>query len=305
MNQLEFLDGGMIYELNKVYNDLGQKALLENPELILDIYQSYLDLGCTYLTTCNYGYKSLKLDNWEFLVNRAVNIMNTVKDRNTGKKIKILGSLPPYFESYHSGTVDSKFSEFYRKLVKQMDTMVDYYILETQVSISHIEEILKIIKENSNRQSKSQVQKKIIVSIYPAGEVSYLELAHIIYLYSDLLEGIMVNCCSLEDVMMFFQTHIYPLKLPSLNVKFGFYCNKIDEKKYRDYEGNKKDSVKITDFYENKNLDFDKLDKFLQILYLEGYHVIVGGCCGYGKHEMKELIHQIKYLHVMGTSSNL
>ena len=29
---LEFLDGGMIYELNKIHQDLGQTALLKKPE---------------------------------------------------------------------------------------------------------------------------------------------------------------------------------------------------------------------------------------------------------------------------------
>jgi hypothetical protein len=37
---LEFLDGGMIYELNKIHQDLGQTALLNEPETILRIYVS-------------------------------------------------------------------------------------------------------------------------------------------------------------------------------------------------------------------------------------------------------------------------
>ena len=36
----------------------------------------------------------------------------------------------------------------------------------------------------------------------------------------------------------------------------------------------KKIRSKITEFYENKNLDFDNLDKFLQMLFLEGHHDI-------------------------------
>ena len=41
-----------------------------------------------------------------------------------------------------------------------MDTMVDYYILETQSSINHIEVIPIIIKDNSSIQSNNQAQKK-------------------------------------------------------------------------------------------------------------------------------------------------
>ena len=34
ITRFEILDGGMIFELNKLYNDLGQEALLRNPKVI-------------------------------------------------------------------------------------------------------------------------------------------------------------------------------------------------------------------------------------------------------------------------------
>ena len=45
-----------------------------------------------------------------------------------------------------------------------MDSIIEYYILETCVSHLHIEKILSIIKENSN--------KKAFISIYPKGYIS-------------------------------------------------------------------------------------------------------------------------------------
>ena len=52
----------MIFELNKLFSDLRKTALHKNPEIIESIYQKYINLGCHYITTCNYGFKSLKLE---------------------------------------------------------------------------------------------------------------------------------------------------------------------------------------------------------------------------------------------------
>ena len=295
----EFLDGGMIYELNKVYDDLGQTALLHNPQLIKDIYQAYLENGSSYLTTCNYGYKSLKLDNWEKLVRLSANLMRDVKKENPKYKFKVLGCLPPYFESYHQGMIDNNFTNFYQTLISVLDRDIDFYILETQVSISHIEEIIRIVKQSSIKK------RKIIVSIYPAGKVDYLGLAALVFKYHNMLECIMLNCCSFMEMREYFYRNIESLRLPELGIKFGFYCNKIDEKGYRDYSGDKKNKVKITDFYKDKDLDFQMLDSFLQELEEANYEVIVGGCCGYGKKEMKELITGINLYHILNSKSKL
>ena len=78
---IEILDGGMIFELNKLYNDLGQKALLRNPNYIENIYQKYIDMGCNYITSCNYGFKSLKLDNWSDLVRGSIELGAYLKEK--------------------------------------------------------------------------------------------------------------------------------------------------------------------------------------------------------------------------------
>ena len=162
---LEFLDGGMIYELNKIHQDLGQTALLHEPDTILQIYQSYLDSGATYLTTCNYGFKSLKLPNWKMLVQKSVNLLYDFQSQqskltnSSNPPFKILGCLPPYFESYYDGVIDKDFIVFYETLVEIMSGKVDYFLLETQVSILHIRKILEIIHNHSlrNRRRPSRV----------------------------------------------------------------------------------------------------------------------------------------------------
>ena len=80
-------------------------------------------------------------------------------------------------------------------------------------------EIVKIIKSKD-------VNSKIIVSLYPNQENSknidnYLNL--------DIF-GLFINCCSFNDMVDFYDSNIKSKDLK--NKKFGFYCNKINEKKY-------------------------------------------------------------------------
>ena len=45
------LDGGMLFELNRLHGDLGNKAIINDKELIIDIYDKYIKMGCDYIFT--------------------------------------------------------------------------------------------------------------------------------------------------------------------------------------------------------------------------------------------------------------
>ena len=294
---IEILDGGMIFELNKYYNDLGQEALLRNPKIIELIYQSYIDLGCQYITTCNYGFKSLKLENWKDLVNRSVEICSYLKTKN--KKIKILGCLPPYHESYHNGEVNNKFLDFYKFLIATMIGKVDYFICETQISINHINAILAVLEYYQKYFLK---KTKILISIYPNSNINGKELTKTILTYKHLIEGLMVNCCSFNDMISFYNENLLELNLGEKNIKFGFYCNMLDEKKYSCYSGNKKENFKLDNFKNKEILNQIQLYNFLDYLVCKNIKVIVGGCCGYGVKEMTNLVSLINGYNVLRTA---
>ena len=59
--KINILDGGMIFEINKKYSDYGQYAIKNDKNLIEKLYQDYIDLGCTYITTCNYCFYTHKI----------------------------------------------------------------------------------------------------------------------------------------------------------------------------------------------------------------------------------------------------
>ena len=289
----EFLDGGMLFELNKYYQDLGQTALQTNPKLIIDIYQSYIDMGSEYITTCNYGFKSLKLDNYLELVKKSVNLGYQVKLLNKNKNIKLLGCLPPYYESYYQGKVTDEFIDFYQNIINVMESKVDAFILETQVSIQHIRAIMPIIVRS---------EKNIYISIYPNGEITGIELASLIELYGNRISAILLNCASFGEIKEYYIKHIQHLPLDKYDIKFGFYCNMIDEKKYLSYDGNKTNQVSLLDYKNEENIQKENLYQFLNKLMIYNNTIMIGGCCGYGIEEMRHLIGLINSYWVLQTS---
>ena len=66
--KVNLMDGGMIFEVNKKYNDYGQEAIINDKELIDNLYQSYINLGSKYITTCNYCFTPNKMFTWQWII---------------------------------------------------------------------------------------------------------------------------------------------------------------------------------------------------------------------------------------------
>ena len=267
VNKINLLDGGMIFELNKHYNDFGQKAVIENEKLITSIYNNYINIGCKYITTCNYGFIPSNVgDDWYTLTSKSIKIMEQFKSEN----VKIMGCVPPYFKSYHQGDVDAGFIEFYSKLIDIFKGKIDYYLIETNINYKHAEKIVNLIQ-------KKDVSSKIIVSIYPN---EHNKINHDKYLNLDVF-GLFLNCCSFGKMLHYYNKYWKG----KLNSKvFGFYCNKINES---DYKSSGNDVKNLLTFLNNDYITKEGIHNFItdnqfRILF-------IGGCCGYGVKEMKEL----------------
>lgn len=271
--KINFLDGGMIFEINKKYKDFGEYSLENDEDLINSLYQNYLDVGCKFITTCNYCLKPLYTDNWEKLSIKSVELMQKFRKND----IKVLGSLPPYNKSYNQNNIDKSFINFYEKLINIFKNKVDYYIIETGYNYNEIKKIYDIVK-------KIDDITPLIISIYPNdNHINYIEE----YLKLDIF-GFFFNCSSCDNLEKFY--NLYVKNKNFNNVKFGFSCNKIDEKKYSDEKNKSTVSQKknyLQNYYRDSD-DFVKIDNFLSKIPFD--EVYVGGCCGYGVEEMKELI---------------
>ena len=264
------LDGGMIYELNKIDKDLGNNAVMNNPELVKSIHKQYIDIGCQYITTANYGFKPRRQDNWKSLTKCACNILYSLKKEHT---FNMMASIPPYYESYQDGPVNHLFCDYYRTLVDIFEPYTDYYLLETCVSINHIMMIVEIIQMKS--------KKPIIVSIYPNSKIKKSDL-----LLMTNIAGLMVNCCDFKTMLDFFK--IVPNEFFAPKYFIGFYCNKIDEVSYRHSCTSKTRPKELENFKNDHEITRDEIAYFIKN-YGEDAKILIGGCCGYGVEEMKIL----------------
>lgn len=271
MLDINILDGGMLYELNKKDKDVGDNAILNNPNLVKSIHQQYIDIGCQYITTANYGFKPRRQDNWDVLTERACNILYSLKKQNN---FNMMASIPPYYESYQDGSVNKQFCDYYITLVDIFEPYADYYLLETCVSINHIMMIIEIIQMKS--------KKPIIVAIYPNSKIKLSDLTLITN-----ISGLMVNCCDYQKMMNFFK--IVPEVFFSPEYFIGFYCNKINETAYKDSCTNNTRPSELEKYKNDNEITEQEIIIFME-KYGKNAKILIGGCCGYGVEEMKELI---------------
>lgn len=268
--KVNLIDGGMIFELNKKYKDCGEYAINYDTNLINDIYKSYINMGCKFITTPNYCFKPEYTENWEVLVEKSINITNKFK-----KNVKIFGCLPPFNRSYSNNDINEKFIIFYKKIIDIFYNKVDYYLIETASNYKEIKKIYEIIKQKDKTTP-------IIISLYPCPE-------HNIYIDNYLnmeIYGIFINCCSFENMEIFYNKNLKNKNLK--NKKFGFCCNKINEKAYSQKNGIRN----LQNYFENISIEKGKIKSFLNNLNID--EIFIGGCCGYGVKEMDILINDLK-----------
>lgn len=269
--KINILDGGILFELNKEYSDYGEYAVIYNPMLVKKLYQNYIDIGCSYLTTSNYGFTPLKIDNWKEATIKSLNLIQEFRSSH----VSICGCLPPFFKSYSTESVSEDFKFFYQELVILMKGQIDYFLIETVACLEHAQTIIKIIRELN-------CDIPIMVSVY-INEDNQQKIGSFFNLP---IERLMVNCCSFSKLTTFYDKYLKQQSWGKIN--FGFYCNKINEKAYAvDCQVDN-----LQKFKNQQHISTEKLESFLQNLPFK--NILIGGCCGYGVEEMRELSHIIK-----------
>ncbi len=272
--KIHWLDGGFLFEMNKLYGDLGQQISIDNQDIVYNLYQSYIQLGCSYITTNNYGFKPSRCKNWKELCQKSAAVF--IRLKQTYPKIVILGSLPPFFPSYTYEPVNKEFKQYYRELISILNSYVDEYIIETSVSIEHNNCICQIINDLT-------IEKPINISFYP-DKINSDDICTMITKHK-MIHKLLVNCCSFDDMYTFYNDTIQSVLNKYKNIQFGFYLNKIHEKQYTTEQ-----IVEDLQSYKHDKCDNNRIKEFINI-FLD---ITIGGCCGYGVEEMKELMNELK-----------
>ena len=277
MIHIDWMDGGILYELNKTYDDFGEEAVYRNKESIKHLYLNYIYLGAKFITTNNYAFKPSRQENWKELLLLSLPIFFDIKMLKPN--ITILGSIPPFHPSYKAGPITQEFITFYKQLCPIINLSCDIFLLETQVDYGHCDHILQII-------NSLNTGKDIYISFYP-GRISGEDIWRLIRKYKKI-KAILINCCSFEKMLDFYNNELERVLNAEKNVEFGFYLNNIDEEKYKEAQiASSLQSYKLNTL----NNTMNEIKEFIPNIDRE--KVMIGGCCGYGVNEMRKLIYAV------------
>lgn len=140
------LDGGMGGEIQRRLPGAGHglwsaTALVEAPQLVVDLHREFIDAGAdvittnTYATVPSYLAKGGMADRFEELTSLAADLARQAADAagKRGRQVRVAGALPPLDESYRYDLVppDDAAGPVYRRMVRAMAAVVDLYLCET------------------------------------------------------------------------------------------------------------------------------------------------------------------------------
>ena len=143
---LTILDGGMGGEIQRrmpaaAHELWSATALLEAPQLVVDLHAEFIDAGATVITTNTYSTVPSYLakggiaDRFEELTTLAAGLARQAADTRPGGNDPVLvaGSLPPLSESYRVDLVPlpEEAAPIYRRMVLAMLQDVDLFLCET------------------------------------------------------------------------------------------------------------------------------------------------------------------------------
>lgn len=153
-NSILFFDGAMGTELQK--NGLKKGELPENlnihsPEIVAKVHKSYLDAGCNIISTNTFGANSLKFDNVNEIITKAVEITkNAIKE--SGKEAFValdIGPLGKLLKPYGDLELETAYDLYKEQVIAGANAGADLILIETMGDLYEIKSAILAAKENT------------------------------------------------------------------------------------------------------------------------------------------------------------
>lgn len=285
---ITILDGGMGGEISARVAGAGHglwsaKALLDAPEVVMDIHREYIEAGAriiitnTYSTIPHYLGKEGLADRFEELTRLGGQLAQRAVAAS-GKSALIAGSLPPLNESYRADLVPkSQDAEpVYQALVEALNPFVDMYLCET---MSSAQEALTAATQASTFGQGKPVYVSWTLSETPgAGLRSNESIADAFHALADLnISGFLFNCTSPEAILAALS------ELRSLTDKpIGGYANRMNEVDANWTLDNEINTGRRQDLGTQAFVEMGQQ-------FAEAGASIIGGCCGIGPSDIAAL----------------
>mgnify|MGYP001826685381 CR=1 FL=1 len=285
---ITILDGGMGGEISARVAGAGHglwsaKALLDAPEVVVDIHREYIEAGArmvitnTYSTIPHYLGKEGLEDQFEKLTGLGGELARRAVTES-GEDVLVAGSLPPLNESYRADLVPPSHEAIplYEKLVQALLPYVDFFICET---MSTGQEAVNAASAALEYGKGRPVYVAWTLAETPgsglrSGEsiaAAYEQLAHL------NISGLLFNCTSPEATLVALRELRAITDLP-----IGGYANRMNSVDA--------DWTLDNEIITGRREDLDT-QKFVAVCmqFAEAGATIIGGCCGINPSDIEAL----------------
>lgn len=231
------------------------RALIENPEVVINIHSSYIKSGADIITTNTFRTNPLVMQKYnlesKYFVGKAVELCKLSKKNN---HVYIAGSNPPAEDCYQVERTVTKESLKYNHqyhISLLYENEVSFILNET---ISHYDEI-EIICEYCDFN-----KIPFVISLYLNDDGNILSGEPLGQVMNDIIQyqplAVSLNCISYE-------VFLNAITSIDLNYNFGFYLNCFSQ------------------YYKNSYTNINAAEHYKIVKEFINYHpVFIGSCCG-------------------------
>lgn len=287
--KVTIMDGGMGRLLEKIGAPFRQPEwsalpLMEAPQYVEQAHQAFIDAGAEIIITNTYAVVPFHIGQEKFdtdgrrLIKLAAEIAKQTI-QNSGKDIKIAGSLPPAFGSYRPDLFDAEKAEaIYSPLIEEQEPYIDFWLAETVSSTNEAKTIASFLKDSKKPLWVSFTLK----DREDSGDIPQLRSGESINtaLQTALdikAEAILFNCSQPEEI----EPALLILAEKEAPLFYGAYANA--------FPAMKKDALANSTITELRaDACPDNYLAFARKWQAAGASVI-GGCCGIGPDHIKML----------------
>jgi len=289
---ITLIDGGMGQELihrSKVKPDYlwSARVLIDNYQLVVDLHKDFIKSGAEAITLNSYTITQDRLRRFNLehifksLQETAINAAKeAINSYSCGKKILLIGSLPPLVMSYKTevGLSKQEASDIYKKIVEIQQSHVDILCCETVSSIQEAEIVTETALTSEKEVWLSFCVKEEDGTFLRSGE--RLEDA-LNQFKNTKVKTFLVNCAPPEAIHQSIEI------MKKFNKPYGGLPNGFKSVNLLN-DGN---DVSILE----KRDDFN-INKFVKdtLSFIENNVSIVGGCCEVGPKYIEALKNEIK-----------
>lgn len=295
MTTVTILDGGMGRELERRGAPFKQPewsalAMMEAPEIVKDVHKSFIEAGSRVITTNSYalvpfhiGEDVFKQRAFELAVDSAKVARQAVEE--TGKEVKVAGSLAPLFGSYRADLYQAdRAEEIARPLITALAPHVDLWLNETQSLLAEALLMKKLVDELDGEKKPYWVSftlEDAEPTTEPCLRSGETVVDAVKAMVAAGVDGILFNCCQPEIIADAITVTKQTLAALNKEMAIGAYANAFPPQP-KDATAN------------------DGLDEVRADLTPESYLVwaekwcelgatLIGGCCGIGPDHIKAL----------------